>query len=166
MTLLPGEKILWQGRPEARAPLDVSRPSQLLFGVVFVAFSMVWMDKARESGSLIWLAGFVFMGLGLKLSVWRAWQPRLRAKFARYTLTDRRALAEMRWPLIAARGAALTLSPSTIIDIEGHDPATLSFTQSGLAGREGARSQTLRFERIAEARHVLALARDVQKGAA
>ena len=61
MTLLPGEKILWQGRPEARAPLDVSRPSQLLFGVVFVAFSMVWMDKARESGSLIWLAGFVFM---------------------------------------------------------------------------------------------------------
>ena len=37
-----------------------------------------------------------FLAVGLKLAFWRAWGPRLRSKFARYTLTNRRALVEIR----------------------------------------------------------------------
>lgn len=165
MILQPGETILWQGRPEARAPLDVSRPGEMLFGLGFIAFSMLWMDRAMDSGP-IWLVGFVPLGLGLRLAVWRAWGPRLRAKLAHYTLTNRRAIVDLRWPLIGPRLRDLHIGPATIIDIDGDDPATIRLSNTGLVGQTGARPLTLCFERIAAPRSVLALMRDVQKGAA
>lgn len=165
MILQPGERILWQGRPEGRAPLDVSRPLELLVGLGFVAFSMAWMNGAMQAGP-IWLLGFFPLGIGLRLAVWRAWGPRLRAKLAHYTLTDRRAIADLRWPLLGHRISDLHIGPATLLDTDGREPATLTLTNTTLAGQTGARPQTLRFERISDGPQVLALMRDVQKGAA
>lgn len=157
--------ILWQGRPEPRAPLDVSRPGRMVMGLAFCAFSLIWMQRALQAGAPVWPAGLLFLALGLKLAVWGPWQPRLRAHFAHYTLTRRAAQAEMRWPLLGTRRQELTITPATIIDIDGADPASITLT-AALATPRGTRPHTLRFDRIAEARHVLALLRDIQKAAA
>lgn len=163
--LLPGETLLWQGRPAGRVPLDVSRPGEMLFGLAFLVFAMVWIDRAQQEGP-IWLAGLPLLAVGLRLALWRAYGPRLRARFAHYSLTSRRAVVELRWPLIGPRRADLRIGPATIIDFDGGDPATLRLTNTGLAGQTGTRPQTLSFERIADGLHVLSLLRDVQKGAA
>lgn len=165
MTLLPGETLLWQGRPAGRVPLDVSRPGEMLFGFAFLVFAMFWMDRARDEGP-IWLAGLPLMAVGLRLALWRAYGPRLRARFAHYSLTSRRAVVELRWPLIGARHRDLLIGPATIIDFDGNDPATLRLTNTALASQTGARPQTLCFERIPDGRQVLSRLRDVQKGAA
>lgn len=164
MTLPPGETPLWQGRPESGARPDLSKPGEIIFGMGFVAFSLFWMNKAMDSGP-IWLAGLPFLAVGLKLALWRAWGPRLRSKFAHYTLTDRRALVEIRWPLMGSRTQTLTISPATIVDTDGETPATLTLTQT-VTGPRGATRESLRFERIADGPHVLNLIRDIQKGAA
>lgn len=164
MSLPSGEIPLWQGRPESGAPPDLSKPGEIVFGMGFVAFSLFWMNKAMASGP-IWLAGLPFLAVGLKLALWRAWGPRLRAKFAHYTLTDRRAQVDIRWPLMGTRTQVLTISPATIVDTDGGAPATLTLTQT-VTGPRGARRDSLRFERIAEGQRVLNLIRDIQKGAA
>jgi hypothetical protein len=162
--LAPGEKLIWQGRPEGGARPDLSKPGEILFGLVFIAFSLFWMDKAMDDGP-IWLAGLPFLAIGLKLAFWRAWGPRLRSKFAHYTLTDRRALVELRWPLVGSARQEMTVTPSTIVDIDGPAPETITLTQS-LTGPRGTTRESLRFERLADGQRVLNLIRDIQKGAA
>lgn len=161
--LQPGERILWEGRPEPGDLLDVSRPGEMVFGLAFIAFSLFWMTKAMEQGAF-WLFGLPFLFIGLKLAFWRAYQPRLRAKFARYTLTDRRAMVAMHWPLVGVREQALTLSPATIVDSEG-DPASITLRQQ-MTGPRGTVTESLTFQRIEESAQVLALIRQVQRGAA
>lgn len=161
--LQPGERILWEGLPQPGGLLDVSRPGEMVFGLAFIAFSLFWMTKALEQGAF-WLFGLPFLVVGMKLAFWRAYQPRLRAKFARYTLTDRRAIVAMHWPLAGVREHALTLTPATIVDSEG-EPATIRLHQQ-MTGPRGAVTESLIFDRIDEGAQVLALIRQVQRGAA
>lgn len=166
MTALPpGEKLLWQGRAEGRIPVDMSRPGGMVFGLAFMAFAVVWMDRAMKESDLMWLAGLTFLAIGMQLSVWRVWGPRLRARFSTYTLTDRRAVVETGWPLIGRKTRALLITPATMVDIGEGDPASLTLTNL-VTGPRGAAPESLSFERIGEARQVLALIRDIQKGAA
>lgn len=160
--LLPGERLLWEGRPERGVPPDLSNPGSLVFGAAFAAFALFWMDRASADGP-IWLAGLPFLALGLKLSVWKAWAPRLRARFARYAVTDRRVIAETRWPLLGTREQAILLTPATIVDRAG-DPATLTLRQE-VTGPRGTALQSLTLHRLEEGDHVLSLIRAAQRSA-
>ncbi|HRK43142.1 MAG TPA: hypothetical protein PLH11_08885 [Gemmobacter sp.] len=162
--LLPGETVLWQGRPASGTRPDTSNPGKLLFGFALVAFALFWMDKAMERGP-IWLAGLPFLAFGLKLSVWTAWAPRLRAKFAQYRLTDRRLLVDVIWPVIGARSQVLTLSPSTIIENDGQDPATFTLRHQ-VSGPKGNMTEVLTLSRIEDAARLSALIAQVQRSAA
>ncbi len=163
--LLPGETVLWQGRPGSGTRPDTSNPSKLVFGLAFVAFALFWMDKAMDRGP-IWLAGLPFLAFGLRLSVWTAWAPRLRAKFALYRLTtDRRVLVDIRWPLIGTRSQVLTLTPSTIVENDGQDPATLTLRHQ-VSGPKGSETEALTLSRIEPADQLLALIAQVQRSAA
>ncbi len=162
--LLPGETVLWQGRPASGTRADTSKPGKLVFGFALIAFALFWMDKAMENGP-IWLAGLPFLAFGLKLSVWTAWAPRLRAKFAQYRLTDRRVLVDVVWPLIGARSQVLTLSPSTIIENDGQDPATLTLRHQ-VSGPKGSVTEALTLSRIEDAARLLSLIAQVQRSAA
>lgn len=162
--LLPGESVLWQGRPGSGMRADTSNPGKLVFGFAFVAFALFWMDKAMDRGP-IWLAGLPFLAFGLTLSVWTAWAPRLRAKFAHYRLTDRRVLVDVVWPVIGMRSQVLSLSPSTEIENDGQDPASLTLRQH-LAGPRGTVQEVLTLSRVDDATRLLALIAQVQRSAA
>ncbi|WP_151718249.1 hypothetical protein [Gemmobacter serpentinus] len=161
--LLPGEQVLWQGRPGGGVPADLSNPGRLLFGFAFVAFSLFWMDKAMASGP-IWLGGLPFLFIGLKLSVWQAWAPRLRAKVAVYRLTETRVLVDLVWPLIGTRSAVMSPGPSTIVERSG-GPATITLRHQ-VAGPRGNATESLTLLRLDEADHVMALIRQMQRNAA
>ena len=152
----PPERILWQGRPAGNARPDVSRPGQIVIGAGFVAVSLFWMDQAMARGP-IWLAGLPFLATGLRLVLWRVWGPRLRAKMAHYTLTDRRALTELRWPLVGSRWQAVEIGPATMVEPSG-DPMTLTL--------QNRSAPPLLFERLDDGPEVLALIRQVQRARA
>lgn len=161
--LLPGEHVLWQGRPGRGVPADLSNPGSLIFGLGFVAFSLFWMDKAMADGP-IWLGGLPFLFIGLKLSVWKAWAPRLRAKVAQYRITESRVLVDHVWPLIGTRSLVMMPGPATIVDREG-DPASITLRQQ-VAGPRGTVTESLTLLRLEEADHVIALIRQAQRNAA
>ena len=162
--LLPGETVLWQGRPASGTRADTSNPGKLVFGFAFVAFALFWMDKAMASGP-IWLAGLPFLAFGLRLSVWTAWAPRLRAKFAHYRLTNHRAIVDVVWPLLGTRSQILMLSPSTIIENDGQDPATFTLRHQ-VSGPRGSVTEALTLSRIETPARLLALIAQVQRSAA
>ena len=161
--IFPGETLLWEGRAAPGTPPDLTQPGKLIFGLAFIAFALFWMDKAMAQGP-IWLAGLPFLAFGLRLSVWQAWAPRLRAKFTRYRLTDHRAILETRWPLFGTRMQSLTITPATIVDRQG-DPATITLRQQ-VTGPRGVTTESLTFARVEEAAQVLALIAQVQRSAA
>ena len=139
--LQPGERILWQGRPDARPDFSLLLSTRTLFGLFFAGFAVVWIGTAA---SMLWAPGtrmpapaffrllfpafgipFVIVGLGLAFGpVWRDWRAR---RAAWYTLTDRTAFVATaslgqrrldRYPLDAA------LNPSLIDD----DPGSILFS--------------------------------------
>ena len=158
--LLPGESLLWQGRPASGTRADTSNPGKLVFGFALVAFALFWMDKAMARGP-IWLAGLPFLAFGLKLSVWTAWAPRLSAKFAHYRLTDRRVLVDVAWPVIGTRSQVLRLTPSTEIENDGQDPASLTLRHQ-VSGPRGNVTEALTLSRIEDAARLLSLIAQVQ----
>ena len=161
-----GETLLWQGRAAPGTPPDLSNPGKLIFGFAFVAFALFWMDKAMAKGP-IWLAGLPFLAFGLRLSVWQAWAPRLRAKCAHYSLTDRRALVETRWPVIGTRTESLILTPATIVDADTAPDGTTTLTlRQQVTGPRGSTTQSLTFARVERAADLLALIAQVQRSAA
>lgn len=161
--LLPGETVLWQGRPASGTRADTSNPGKLVFGFALVAFALFWMDKAMARGP-IWLAGLPFLAFGLKLSVWTAWAPRLSAKFAHYRLTDRRVLVDVAWPVIGTRSQVLRLTPSTEIENDGQDPASLTLRHQ-VSGPRGNVTEALTLSRIEDAARLLSLIAQVQRSA-
>lgn len=163
--LLPGESIRWQGRPAPGVRPRTDKPGQILFGLAFTAFALFWMRKAGEDGGLAALFGLPFLFVGLRLSAWYAWEPRLRAKFAHYTVTNRRAIVETRWPLLGVRVQDMTLTPDTIIDTDGEDPATISLRQSQ-TGPRGTRVGQLVLSHVSPGFDAIQALRNAQREAA
>ncbi len=103
--LAPGERILWQGRPDGAIDWALLFDVRSLFGVFFTGFALFWI--AMASG-MLWTGGsdagpplffrllfplfglpFVLVGLGVILAPLRADLAERRGVF--YTLTDRAA---------------------------------------------------------------------------
>lgn len=98
--LEPGERILWQGRPDARVEWAEVVSFQSMFGVVFTAFAVFWITMARGMGGrfddggmtdIFPLFGVPFVAVGLYLVVGRLIHDAIRRRGTWYTLTDRTA---------------------------------------------------------------------------
>lgn len=98
--LEPGERILWQGRPDARVEWGEVLSFQSMFGLVFTGFAVFWVAMARsmdnhfEDGGLTTifpLFGLPFVAIGLHLVVGRLLLDAFRRRGTWYTLTDRTA---------------------------------------------------------------------------
>lgn len=91
----PGEKVVWQGRPQLGRLMIWSLPMALV-GIPFSAFAVFWTVGASQAvgapgAGFFWLFGipFLLVGAGLVLSpLGAAW----KGTKTRYALTDRRAI--------------------------------------------------------------------------
>ena len=167
--LHPGERILWQGRPDGKVAFSAAGLVVSVFGLVFVAVAAGWTMVALSipggAGVLMALFGLPFAGIGLYLTVghWFV-SARLRRRTF-YTLTDRRALVGR----TSRTGRTLDshpIGPETELELIEGPPDTIWFAREVVRHDEGESIQLIGFERIADGRQVLALMRQVQRGAA
>lgn len=107
-TVAPGESVLWTGRPVPASLVRRSIPKALI-GLLFVAFTLIWMAAVVRGGHNNWdrgqavipfathnvliatCAGLWLLPPGLYLLTWplRTWR---KARRTVYALTDRRAV--------------------------------------------------------------------------
>jgi hypothetical protein len=164
--LAPGERILWQGRPDGRLTLRSSGAGQLIGGLAFAAMGLVWMAVALGEGEVLGaLMGLPHVAVGLGLAVGPVfWSAHVR-RHSWYTLTDRRAIvATDYWP----KGKALRdwpIGPDSPLALMPGTPAGVQVAIEERLRNKRTVRVPVGFERIAEAGHVLALMQGIARGA-
>jgi hypothetical protein len=171
--LAPGERILWQGRPEPGVDWAALVDFRTPFGLFFAGFALFWMWMAGRMGAPgpFPLFGLPFLLVGLHLAFGRLIWDAITRRSTHYTLTDRTAFVATapfgkrkleRWAL--RPGMALVLDDAAPGSVWFDQVATPYVTHLG-PGRSrryyGPRSTSRRigFDRIAEARQVYGLMR-------
>ena len=163
----PGERIVWQGRPE---PGYQFRPEKLVvavFGLFFAGFALFWMVMASLAGGLFWMFGLIHFAVGVGLTVSSIFGDTFRLRRTWYTLTDRRAFVATDMPLRGRQLQSYPITAETRIDYLSGSPATIHFARERRAGNKGnSYMVNIGFERIADGDKVMALLRAAQRQAA
>lgn len=161
----PGERILWQGRPDQGLHVALTRLPLAVFGLFFAGFALFWMIMASMAGGVFWMFGLIHFSVGLGLVGSSILGETLRRRATWYTLTDRRAFIATDLPWRARRLASYPIGPDTRLDVRDGPPATITFGREQRSGNKGRVYQVdVGFERIAEGGKVMRLLRDVQAG--
>lgn len=154
-----GEEIRWQGRPDGAVVWKVANFSTLLFGAAFSGFALFWMIMAAAAGGGFWMFGLLHFFVGIVIGIGPVFWSALRRRKSWYTLTNKRAIIATDMP---TRGRVLRshqISKDTLLKIDEIDPASISMGSR----KNGRRKAKISFERIADAKQVFALLRDIQK---
>ncbi len=141
----PGERILWQGRPEARFYWEDLIDSRAIMGGLFILFGLFWFLRTGADlllgnfagdlmGYIVPLFGLVFALAGLNLILGRQLREYLLLKRSFYTLTTRHAFVatEVRGQRKLER---FILGPSLIPALEEGDPGSVWFSDRDLSGQ-------------------------------
>lgn len=162
----PDERILWQGRPDQRFHLDISNLPLALFGAAFAGFALIWMLMAAQAGGVFWMFGLIHFSVGAAMVFGALAWPTFRRRRTWYTLTDQRAFIATALPLKGKRLDSYGIGPDTRLGLNSGSPGSVMFASEERRGNKGrAYTVEIGFERIAEAREVHGLIRELQVGA-
>lgn len=177
--LEPGERLLWQGRPDPGFHLNWRHAVLAALGAAVLALSVALAVQAAgglrdgvegAGGALAAAAAGAALGLGCMIGP--GLNDMLRRRGTAYALTDRRALVEtdymgtglVAWPITADspvwRGGGRPAGAFFAL-YRSPDPHVLL-----RPSRRAARLHPVGFERIAEADKVLALLESIREGRA
>ena len=165
----PGERLLWEGAPDAGVRVRGSDIAQSVFGLFFLGFALFWTFMASTMGAeagggfrAFGLFGLPFIAVGAYLVCghffWKAYE---RSK-TRYALTTERAIVAK-----SALGRSMRSFPirsESEVAYEPGDPATIWFHREVRRGRKRRRTIRHGFEYIADGDNVYRLMRSVQAG--
>lgn len=166
----PGEQVLWQGRPDAGLTLSPVAPIQIIMGLIFMGFSLFWMSMVRWISAgmdgpiqLFPLFGLVFFFIGLwnagGYALWRSF----RRRYMFYSLTNKRAFIATNLPGFGRKLQSYPITKETHFDFEDNQLGTIWFAKQHISSKNGSVSRPIGFERIADARSVYALLRQVRR---
>ena len=160
----PGERILWQGRPDGSVTLRPGNIMLLVFGLFFAGFALFWMILAAQAGGFFWMFGLLHFSVGLGI-IFAAlfWGAYLRRR-SWYTLTNRRALIARDLPLLGKKLKSWPITADSVLELIQGPPDTLNFAQKTKRSKNGSYQVPVGFERIEDGRKVYRLMRNVQKG--
>lgn len=160
-----GESIVWQGQPDGRFTFGLRDLATGLFGFIFAGFALVWMILAATAGGFFWAFGLIHFSVGAAIAVggpiWRTY----RLRHTWYTLTDRRAFVATDTLTSGRMLETYPITAETALTLAGENPASVHFASVTRRINKRDRLVPIGFERISEAREVLALMRDIQKKA-
>ena len=129
------EKILWQGRPDAKLRLRASKLVGVVFGLVFAGFALFWMIAASFAGGFFWMFGLLHFFVGLGVAAGALYGSSWRRKHSWYTLTDRRAFIATDMPFRGRSLKSYPITRDTILDFDGGSHFDfLSWSATGGAG--------------------------------
>lgn len=161
----PGERILWQGRPDPGFYLTVRQVVPAVFGVFFAGFALVWMVMAAAAGGVFWMFGLIHFTVGVGLTGYSLFWDSFKRRHTWYTLTDRRAFIATDLPLKGKRLDSYAVTPDTRLSLQAGDPGSVIFAREERRGNRGRRySVDVGFMRIGEAETVYSLMRGNQRG--
>ena len=158
-----GEKILWQGRPDAAIRVRASKLVGFVFGLFFAGFALFWMIMASLAGGFFWMFGLLHFFVGLGVAVASLFGSAWRRKHTWYTLTDRRAFIATDMPFRGRSLKSYPITEHTILDFNGGDPATIYFNHEMRRRKNGQYKVAVGFERIPDGAEVYRLMRGIQE---
>ncbi|QDY68566.1 aspartate carbamoyltransferase catalytic subunit [Qingshengfaniella alkalisoli] len=166
--LQPGERILWQGRPDGRLVWSDVNPKRSVFGFIIVIFALSWMMGAATVTSgdpfvsiIFFVFGMLFVFLGLQRAFGYVVRDAWERSRSWYTLTDSRAIIATD-TFGKRRLNSFDVTADTTLTLEDGVPGAVFFGRSFGSGS----SQKVGFKRIDDPRHVYDLMRKVQRGQA
>ena len=165
--LAPGERLLWQGRPDAWPVLRIGHVLRLLRGVVLLVAVLYILVRLRMTVPPLWdvrtlVLVVFFMSVPLEIIA-----DALSRAMAHYALTDRRALIAWQRPLFGLRLRSIPIGPATVVDHEVGRRGSVLFDAPGSrwAGFFGEPPRP-GFSRITDSSAVFSLIREKQRGKA
>lgn len=155
--LTPGERILWQGRPDARLALSRNGGGFMAFGLLFSGFAFVWMAIAALAGGWGWLIGIGHFALGMLIALGMPLLDRRRRRRTWYTLTDRRVLIATDIPPEGRKLESWPIAPDAPISLTGGRLPDILLATRAPGAPNGRWGRPLRLERLHDAPTVAAL---------
>ncbi len=161
--LHPGERILWQGRPDQGFTINGGEVFGALFALVFSGFAVFWMSQAAKAGGGFWMFGLIHFSVGLWLFWKSAFGPTFLRRRTWYTLTDRRAFIATDNPRKGKEIKSYPITADAPITYRAGQPATIYFAREQRTGNKGRRyTAWIGFERIPDGEAVMAQLRRIQ----
>lgn len=159
----PGEEILWQGRPDAGVRIDTSRPMELLMGLFFMLFAVVWMNMASRAGGNFWMFGLIFFGIGFYNAIGvHLWKAHVRAR-THYTLTNKRGFIATD-VLGRRRLHSHAIDADSPVELTEGALSSVYFATERKRRKRGYSEIPVGFEQIADGREVYRHIRAIQQG--
>jgi hypothetical protein len=161
----PGERILWEGRPDGAFHVGIGNLVGTVFGLFFTGFSIFWMTMAAQAGGFFWMFGLIFFFVGLGVAGNALFGNTWKRRHSWYALSNRRAFIATDLPFVGRRLNSWPVTAETMIEFDEGERSSLWFARETRRRSKGG-TYTVRhgFERIADGRAVLALLRRVQRG--
>lgn len=156
------EKVIWQGRPDAKI---VFRPANIMtffFGLFFAGFAVFWMIMASNAGGFFWMFGLIHFSVGIGLAFgaifWSSW----RRRHTWYTLTDKRAFIATDIPFKGRSLKSYPITPTTVLEYNAGTPASIMFDHEMRRSKKGSYRVAVGFERIDNGGEVYRMMREIQ----
>ncbi len=159
-----GERILWQGRPDASIVIKPATIFIIFFGCIFAGFALFWMATSLQAGGFFWLFGLPHFGIGIFIIFTAIYGGSYMRKRTWYTLTDKRALIATDLPIKGRGMKSYPITAETQLDFQDNDPATIYFFKRIRRNKNGTHTVNVGFERIPDGRKVYGLMRRIQGG--
>lgn len=154
---MPGEEILWQGRPDASMQLGLSQIGAAAFGLVFAGFALFWMIMASMAGGYFWTFGLIHFSVGVSMIFGAFLYPPWRRRHTWYTLTSRRAFIATDMPLSGRKLKSWPIDGDTPLSYVAGRRATVTFATEFKQSKNGTRKIPVGFERIEDGDRVYRL---------
>ncbi len=161
----PGEKILWQGRPDGQVAFKIGHIFTFIFGLFFAGFAVFWMVMASQAGGFFWMFGLIHFGVGVSLSIGPPFYSAWKRRHTWYSLTNKRGFIATDTPFLRRKLASYPITPDTALGYTAGTPATIHFAQESRRSKNGTYQVDIGFERIDGGETVYRLMRDIQRGA-
>lgn len=160
----PGERILWQGRPQAGLYFAPGQIGTAAFSLFFSGFAVFWMTLAAQAGGSFWMFGLIHFSVGIVMFWSAVLGPTIRRRRTWYTLTDRRAFIATDLPLRGRQLKHYPITESTQLTLTDDQPPTLHFAREDRRGGKGRRyTVDVGFERIEDGEKVYSLMRKLRR---
>ena len=159
----PGERIIWQGRPDPEFHIAPARILPALFGLLFAGFAMFWMVMASQAGGVFWMFGLIHFSVGAGLTAHSLFWDTLRRRRSWYTLTDKRAFIATDLPFKGQRLNSYPITPRSPLSLQP-GRGTVIFAREERRGNKGRRYLVdIGFQRIEDAKEVYGLMSGIQR---